>query len=202
MKRLGWSLLAVGVVLAAIRVWFHYHDQSIRDWDAVRLAQEQSELAHFDARRARQQRDSVMAYNIRLERQLVVARQQVDTALALGDATADSARQVLADSNANISRLRSTVASLLLSQDSLSASFRRYLAADSTVHYRWGVERDKSTLALDKAESAYVALEAVNAALRKVAVCRIAFLPCPTRTQAVAGGLILGAVVATQLPRR
>jgi hypothetical protein len=201
MKRLGWCLVAVGILLAAIRLWGHYHGQSLRDWDAVRLAQEQSELAHFDARRARQQRDSVVAENLRLERRLAMARQQVDTALVAGAAAADSARTVLADSSANISRLRSTVASLLLSQDSLSASFRRYLAADSTVHYRWGVERDASTVALDKAESAYVALEAVNAALRKSATCRIMVFPCPTRTQAVVGGLILGAVVATQLPR-
>lgn len=202
MKRTLWCILAVGVVLAAIRVWFHYHDQSVRDWDAVRLAQEQSELAHYDARRARQSRDSAVAQNLRLERQVAHLRGQAVGALAQGDAVADSARVVLADSSANISRLRSTVASLVLSQDSLSASFRRYLAADSTLHYRWGVERDKSTVALDKAETAYRSLEAVNAALRKASQCRIAFVPCPTRTQAAVGGLILGTVLATQLPRR
>lgn len=112
--------------------------------------------------------------------------------------TLDSARTVLADTNATVDELRTTLvgvteraSALVLQVDVLTAQMDSVLALHERERTQWMRERAAS-------DSLLAAKDSVISAYRAVNTCKAGPVPCPTRTQAFVGGgivVVIGAAV-------
>jgi hypothetical protein len=194
-KVYGW-VVAVIITMAALFSLQRSSEKAGRDAERVRIAEEQAQVAHAAYRQERERLDSIRRKNGQLERSLASASKIGKMAIDSANLVAQDAHRVLADSNASRAQLLSALSNTATSLDSLSAQFRAYLAADSLVHYRWGVERESANRALDAAERALIAKDAVIRAL-KAKECKVLWFPCPSRTSVMVGTALVTAGVLT-----
>lgn len=191
----GW-LTATVLAMVAVFAFQRSSEQAGRDAERVRIAEEQAQVAHAAYRQERERLDSSRHETRRVELALYAERQKSLTSLHMADSATAESHRVLADSNASRAQLLSALSKTTLSLDSLSAQFRAYLAADSLVHYRWGVERESANRALDASERALIAKDAVIRAL-KAKECKVLWFSCPSRSQVMVGTALVTAGVLT-----
>ncbi len=194
-KVYGW-VVAVIITMAALFSLQRSSEQAGRDAERVRIAEEQAQVAHAAYRQERERLDSSRHETRRAERALYAERQKSLTSLNLADSATADAHRVLADSNASRAQLLSALSNTATSLDSLGAQFRAYLAADNALHYRWDAERESTNRALDAAERALIAKDAVIRAL-KAKECKVLWFPCPSRSQVMVGTALVTAGVLT-----
>lgn len=194
MKRLpAWLLLAGLAVLALVavgrssassteqRVRAEMRD-SVAFAVAVAIAPLRKVAAESEARR------------LAAEAQLARRRAASVVTLAVTGRTVDSVRANLPESPDS-----STVV-VLAAYDAMAAQFRAYLASDSVADAAADVARVDQLSVLSKTTDALAAMTQARDAWRQAATCRTVFrIPCPTRTQAAIGGILLGVATVVLL---
>ena len=127
----------------------------------------------------------------RLER---VAAIKLQRQLASARSLNDFAKAVSMDTSASADRLRDGLIVATAQVDSLSDLITEYAATVDTLRERHALERRAMAVVLSDADSVIAVQKALIATL-KADRCRILGLPCPSRTQALIAGVVLGVVL-------
>lgn len=190
------EILAVALVITVGAVWA-IGRASERE-TAARVRAEMRDSVAFEVamavaplRRAASDADSA---RLAAEAKLAKVRQSARVTLDVTGRTVDSVRAAFGNAG---QRDTATVV-VLAAYDSLAASFRAYLRADSTAHALTDSARVADHALIAQQDRALVAMTQARDAWRQAATCRVVFgIRCPTRTQAFVGGAVvaLAAVV-------